>query len=217
MPYNGLSDVGTNEHSRLTAGKMRQYADEVIDIAAGLGDRMIVVGFSAGGVLSAWIAQNRTEPDFVVTVSPALGVTSLPPRVSRFLARMFPALPDFRIPIKASTDPPLHAYTAYSSRGLGEMLRLSEAVFQQAERMSPKSKRLLAVVNPTDPAVSESTFRHLIGLWTRTAPTKVTVRTFRSELGLSHDIIDPAQPKQRIDVVYPALTHWIRTLCCADQ
>jgi carboxylesterase len=92
------------------------------------------------------------------------------------------------------------------------MLRLSEAVFRQAQKSPPRSKRILMVINPNDKAVNEAAIHSLIALWNRGAPGRVQLREFRADLNLIHDLIDPAQKDQRVNVVYPALEHWINTV-----
>ena len=48
-------DVG--ELARLTAAELCRTADDAVDIAAGLGDSVIVIGLSVGGTLAAWAAR----------------------------------------------------------------------------------------------------------------------------------------------------------------
>jgi len=43
----------TDEQSQLTADELVAYADEMVDIAQGLGEQVIMVGISAGGVTTA--------------------------------------------------------------------------------------------------------------------------------------------------------------------
>src|SRR5258707_988059 len=63
MPHQGLADVMTSELSQLTAEEMVAYADQVVDIARGLGERVAVAGLSQGGVVAGWAAQTRPDLD----------------------------------------------------------------------------------------------------------------------------------------------------------
>src|SRR5215510_7192778 len=43
MPHHGLADRLTDEHRRLTAEELAAYADEVVDIARGLGEHVTLL------------------------------------------------------------------------------------------------------------------------------------------------------------------------------
>ena len=49
-----------------------------VDIAAGLGDEVRVLGLSMDGVVAAWTAQERSDVDRVVAISPALTIPFVP-------------------------------------------------------------------------------------------------------------------------------------------
>ena len=78
MPRHGLADFMTNEPSRLTAEEMAAYADELVDIARGLGERITLAGLSQGGVLAGWAAQTRADLDQAVLLSPGFGLKLVP-------------------------------------------------------------------------------------------------------------------------------------------
>ena len=59
LPRHGLADRKVENLSPLTAEELRECADMSVDIACGLGRKVYVAGLSAGGTLSAWVAQNR--------------------------------------------------------------------------------------------------------------------------------------------------------------
>src|SRR5262249_53762108 len=61
LPRHGLCDRMTSALAQLTAAELRDYADGVLDIAAGLGDEVTIAGLSAGGVVAAWAAQHRHD------------------------------------------------------------------------------------------------------------------------------------------------------------
>ena len=56
----------------MRAEDLRDFADRMVDVAAGLGEQVIMVGLSAGGIVTAWAAQHRPEIDKAVTISPSL-------------------------------------------------------------------------------------------------------------------------------------------------
>src|SRR5258708_5217737 len=74
LPRHGLLDRTTIEPARLRAEELRTYADAVVDVAGGLGNEVIVVGLSAGGILAAWAAQHRPEVTTAVLIAPSFGL-----------------------------------------------------------------------------------------------------------------------------------------------
>lgn len=72
LPYHGNTDRLTEDFSKLTAEGLRDFADDQIDIAAGLGDNVVVIGFSGGGSLATWSAVERDEVSETILISPLL-------------------------------------------------------------------------------------------------------------------------------------------------
>jgi alpha-beta hydrolase superfamily lysophospholipase len=58
-PRHGLVD--RQAHHGVEAGELTAYAAEAVDVAAGLGDEVGVVGISGGAVLATWLAQFRGD------------------------------------------------------------------------------------------------------------------------------------------------------------
>ena len=73
LPRHGVADRKVENLSPIRAEELRDCADVSVDIACGLGKKVYVAGLSAGGTLSAWIAQNRPEVTRTVLIAPALG------------------------------------------------------------------------------------------------------------------------------------------------
>ncbi len=71
MPHAGRADRMSAEHGGLTAAEMAAYADEVVDIAVGLGEHVIMAGLSGGGTITAWAAQRRPAARSIVVVTNA--------------------------------------------------------------------------------------------------------------------------------------------------
>jgi hypothetical protein len=65
------------------------------------------------------------------------------------------------------------------------------------------------VTNGADPAVNNRIADSLVGAWRRRAGGRVHAFTFPARLGLSHDIVDPLQPYQRVALTHPALVQII--------
>jgi len=66
MPYHGLKSHTVAELGNLHATDLTEFADQTVDMAAGLGDELTVAGLSGGGTITGWIAQNRSDVDKAV-------------------------------------------------------------------------------------------------------------------------------------------------------
>jgi poly(3-hydroxybutyrate) depolymerase len=69
LPRHRIADRKVENLSQLKAEELRDCADTSVDIACGLGQKVYISGLSAGGTLSAWIAQNRIEVTRAVLIN----------------------------------------------------------------------------------------------------------------------------------------------------
>src|SRR5215471_7554433 len=58
--------------ARVRSDELARFADSTAEIARGLGDTVVVVGMSAGGVLAGWMAQFHPEVQRAVLIAPAI-------------------------------------------------------------------------------------------------------------------------------------------------
>lgn len=207
LPRHGVADRKVENLSPLKAEELRDCADTSVDIACGLGQKVYVAGLSAGGTLSAWIAQNRTEVNRVVLIAPALGFSRHEgTRLQKGIALLLPLLPDIRTDwFNADPNAPDHAYPGFSSRALGQLLRVSVATFAGALERAPRVQEAALVTSKSDEAVSDLLAWQLIGLWRSKELKKFTAVDFPKEMKIEHDMIDPAQKNQQTGIVYPVL------------
>jgi alpha-beta hydrolase superfamily lysophospholipase len=94
MPHHGLADRATHDLRLLTTEELRAFADETTDIACGLGEQVIYLGLSAGGILATWVAQFRPDVAKAVAIAPALNVAHVPARLNGALIATMNTLPD---------------------------------------------------------------------------------------------------------------------------
>src|SRR5580692_9890336 len=126
LPRHGIADRKVNNLTPLKAEELRDCADTGVDIACGLGEKVYVAGLSAGGTMAAWVAQNRSEVGRVLLIAPALGLTLRESVRSQWvLALLLPLMPDIQTDWYYPSAP-THTYTGFSSRSLGQLLRLSK-------------------------------------------------------------------------------------------
>jgi carboxylesterase len=212
MPENGYADRATDALKRLTAEGLRDWGDLAVDIAAGLGDEVVVLGISAGGVVAGWCGQNRPEVARVVLVAPMFGLANLGPALNAAIMRVTLFLPDFSIwkdPILRDRFEGLpHAYKRQSSRATGEILRLGRAVMRQAQAARAAAPAAALVTNANDTAVDNGLARRIADAWERRG-TRVVRYEFGKSFGLGHELVDPLEPGADPALTYPVLVSMV--------
>jgi pimeloyl-ACP methyl ester carboxylesterase len=208
MPYHGLSDPMTPDTALLTAEILARNADEALDIAAGLGKQVVVGGLSMGGVISAWLAQQRREVELAVLLAPAFGAFVVPAPFTRLVGEAYARLPntfEWWDPIhKEGIKQPEISYPRYAMHGIAAFLRLGYAMQDLARHSPPMARRIWVITTETDTAISQLVVEHVVKLW-RKQGVQVQTHRFSAALGLDHNFVDPGHPKQRVDVVFPVI------------
>jgi hypothetical protein len=122
------------------------------------------------------------------------------------MALLLPFLPDIRTDWY-SVDPnaPGHTYPGFSSRALGQLLRVSVATFAGAFVRAPRVQEVALVTSKSDDAVSDYLAWQLISLWRAKGLFKFMAVDFPKKMQIEHDMIDPAQKNQQTQIVYPIL------------
>ncbi len=213
VPYHGQLDPYTNETRHLTARKMRQCVNEAIDIATGLGEKISIGGLSMGGVMTIWAAQFRTEVDVAVPISPALGFEIIPGTLTPLAAELFRFLPnldrwwDKNNPTADPTRP--HTHARISTRALANILWLGLHARRQACKKPPAARQIRMVLNENDHVVNNQYILSMMDLW-KNKSKSVHTYSFNDTHSLPHDIVDPTNPKQNIELVYPVLINQIQ-------
>lgn len=203
MPYHGLATHTVSELKHVTALGLNEFADESVDMAAGLGEELTVAGLSGGGTITGWIGQNRSDVDKIVLIAPLFGMHDVPPFANNILGNLFSRVPD--IDFTSSSEPPrATVYRGWSTRGIAEYLLLAKAVRQQADSSPPRVKDMVFVTNANDHTVNNDINADVAGAWQRSGAS-ITSYQFDKSLGLPHDFIDPTGIGDRKSDVYPEL------------
>lgn len=207
MPRNGLADRMTDELKYLKAEELRDSSNSLVDIACGLGDHITFLGLSVGGVMTAWTAQHRSEINKAVIIAPSLGFTNLgADRVTSVAMRLFRMLPNIGTQhFSPFSDGPKHSYMGFSSRSIGEVMRLGKSILKSAKQEKPKAQSILMVTNAADTAVNSKINRELLNFWRAGGYNQLEEYEFSADKKLIHDIIDPQQVQQQTALVYPIL------------
>ncbi|NHA68382.1 alpha/beta hydrolase [Phycicoccus flavus] len=188
-----------------TAEEMRDWSDASVDIAAGLGEEVRVLGLSMGGATAAWTAQHR-EVGRAVLVAPALTLHRMPGIVDWWFPNLFSRLPHFVV----HTDPTLdHSYAGESPAGAAEMFRLGREVIEDSQVEAPRTTEVVVVTNDADTQVDNGETARLAQRWQERGAT-VRTETFPADLDLPHDVVDVGQRTGQVDVTYPVLLDALR-------
>ena len=217
LPYHGYEDQMTDDLQKLTLADLMAYADTAIDVARGLGRRVSVMGLSAGGVLAAWLIQNRTDVDYAMPLAASLSASFVPAWLNRPLVNLLLALPDRFVwwDPRTKADNPYSVYFAYTRYPMHALLRFFQigiVVQKQARRAGPAGGQVLMLTNGAEPAVSNPLIYRLTRAWRRRVPERVHTYEFERELHLPHDMICPGTPNLPIDLVYDRLVEQIHAL-----
>ena len=215
LPHHGLADRLTKEHAKLKAEELAVYGDQVVDIGQGLGKYLVMAGLSAGGNVTAWAAQYRSDLDLAVVMAPVLGYKQFPATLTPAVTRLFRTLPNFfcwwNPALKTDSGVP-HSYPRFSTRALAETLRLGLAVRKAAQRYPPAAARILMVTNANDASVHPIPISQLTDYW-RSRGADIRTYEFAADLQLNHDFIDPGQHGAHPELVYPKLIELITQNC----
>lgn len=206
-PRHGLEEGSTTTRvgsvelvGQLTAHELRDYANGAVDLAAGLGEEVVVSGLSMGGVLALWTAQFRADVDRVVAVAPAVSIPVAPHFVTTAAINLFNRVPNFSLPGHSKLD---HAYAGESTGALGAMFLLAQAIGNETSTPSATDE-LIVVLNPNDEQVdNDEVVDRFVNGW---ADDDAQIElVWLPDIGLPHDVIDEDQPDGNVDVVYPML------------
>ncbi|HVX40580.1 MAG TPA: alpha/beta hydrolase [Gemmatimonadaceae bacterium] len=203
LPHHAMRGKDVSELAKLTAQELCDTGDEAVDIAAGLGDTVVVLGLSAGATVAAFVAEHRPEVQRAVMIAPAFEFTHAPSMLERSIVNISEHVPNFTRraapePGRPDRDP------GFATHGLAQVLRLGMTVRRDAERLLPPSAEMLFLVNAHDHTVKTAPVLDLAARWNRHG-TPVSVYEFPDSLRLPHNIVDPIQRPTNGVAVYPVL------------
>jgi esterase/lipase len=210
MPHHGRADRDRDALLNTTAEELAAFATQSIDIAHGLGDEVIVGGLSGGGTLAAWVAQTHEDVEYVVAVSPFLGIGFIPTPLNRSFARVIDDIPNFDMWWDPSTkeDNPMtadYAYPGYPVNALAEYLRVGFATQDLAKREIPAAASIVVISNDNDKSVNKGITNQLIKAWQQYGGEYLRTYDFDATLNLPHDLITPTREDGNPGLVYPVI------------
>jgi len=212
FPYHGFADRLTTELKNFRAEHITQTVDQAVDIANGLGEEVVIVGLSMSGAAAAWAAQMRPEVDEAVLLSPFLSIPGMPRVINsaiRNWANLMPNLALWWDPRKQDQlAGPEYAYAKFSTRAIGQSLRVADFAINRARQRKPDVKTIYSITSGADMAINHRRVNQLLELW-RNHGAVVESIEIPAEENVPHDFIDPHQPGERTEEIYPRLKRWI--------
>jgi alpha-beta hydrolase superfamily lysophospholipase len=208
LPRHGLADRMTTELARLDARELCDATDEVLDVADGLGDTVVVLGLSAGGVMAAWAAQERSDVACAVPIAPLLATGLVHGLLTPAATRLGLLLPNAFVwwdpHAREELGGPRHVYPRFSTRATAQSMLLGAAIEARALRERPQARAIVMITVGGDAGVDNRASERLVAAW-RAHGASVVAYQFPARLHLNHDIIDPEQVGANPALVYPVI------------
>jgi pimeloyl-ACP methyl ester carboxylesterase len=208
VPRHGLANRMTTALASLTAEELTRSAEDALDVAHGLGERVTIVGLSSTAVAAAWLAVHRDDLDQAIVIAPAFTPRKVGLGWTKRLTSALLLLPNFFAwwdsKAKEEVGGPKQCYPRFASRGLGQVYRLGFAALAGATAAKPAAREVVILTTAADEGVGNGAAHELARRW-RAHRGNVVTYEFPESLGVHHDMIDPEQPYQRIEVSYPEI------------
>lgn len=215
LPGHGEADRLTTALSDIDPAVVTDIGDRAVDIAAGLGEEVTVVGLSGGGTLAGWLASERDEVTEAVLIAPLVVPKAIPEFAVAPVARASRFIPDVYLwwdsQRKETLDDPPYAYPRFSLRSLGTFLAIGRDTQATEPARQTPLERLVVVVNENDTAVSNAGVYDVERQLEQLLPLDVEGvdridYVFAADAGYRHDVIDPqGENADNLDQIYPTL------------
>ncbi|MFA7345248.1 MAG: hypothetical protein WC003_13170 [Terrimicrobiaceae bacterium] len=219
--YAGYADTMNGVQGLQSAQDLLDQAAEGLDIAAGLGDRVTLVGLSGSGVSAAWMAENRAGIDSVLLIAPFFGLSGHPVWMIDAVAAIFARVPNsykwWDDKLKEKNPGPSYAYPRYGTFCMADTIRLSRNVRAGMNKHPLEVARMALVTTATDVGANNSLTKQLAAGWASNNPGRVTYFEFPEKDAIPHDMIDPNQPGAKTRISYPKILDLLGVPSPADH
>jgi carboxylesterase len=193
LPRHGHADRETGALAGLTREELCAQGARIVDAAAALGERIVLVGHSLGGALALHLGHEDARVHRVVAVAPFLGIRRLPMAWHAWLRALLERTPSrflYWHPIDRGRGAPQHGYHRYTTRSLAAGLALADALREDARSGPPRARFIEIVRNAGETSVNNRTIDELVRTWRAAGGDRVRVHALAG-LGPSHDIVEP--------------------------
>jgi hypothetical protein len=203
----GFKDRLNGEQGQQTAQDLIDQAAIGLDIAAGLGDHVTLVGLSGSAVAATWTAQNRDGIDDLMVMAPFFSMHGKPAGLIDTVAVILSWLPNFYLwwdPVKKDAIPgPAYAYPRFGTRCMADSIQLSRNIRSHLQERPLRSKRAIFVTTAIDEGANNEVTASIVDSLSRqNGSTEIIAHEFPAAQAIPHDMIDPAQPGANTPLVY---------------
>ena len=226
QPRMGRKDVLTKDLGDLEPAELTSFSDQVVDIAAGFGSPVYVVGLSTGGLLAAWTAATRDEVVRVVSAAPVVAPTGVPFPAVRLIVRFPHLIPNiynwWNPKLRENLGESPYAYPGFPLRSIFRFMYLGVLLEGHKVRCTHELERAVLLSNPNDTAVRRDLGQRLVERAFAGHATDLAETRIAKSLDWTHDFVDPASPhggsgEQVADVFLTALGVAEAEGLCADE
>ncbi len=204
LPHHAERASSLRAIGRVRADELARFADSTTEIARGLGDTIVVIGLSAGGVLAGRIAERHPEVHRAVLIAPAIAPGRLPDGEAEAVVVLASKLPDVvRMTAPLDTNRPENI-PGISTRGLAELLRFGRQVYDDAELAPPAVRDIVFLLNEADRTVNEDVSLDLAQRWMDRGAT-VSAYRFNASAKLLHNVMELTSHGGNTELVYPVV------------
>lgn len=203
LPHHAEKATDVSALALTRVDELCAMADETVDIAAGLGDQIVVVGLSAGANMAAWVGQTRSDVHRVVMIAPAFELARIPPPFADPVMELVRRLPNVTVrwrpdPNRPDRDP------GFATHAMAEVRRLGVIVRRLADRSPPLVRHLGFLLNANDRTIRNQSAVDLARAWVRfDSDLDIHAYQLSRSLSLPHDIIESDNPGAKPNVIYP--------------
>ena len=138
-----------------------------------------------------------------VIIAPALGLSHISTVLETPIMNLTLRVPNYSKKEGPDTLRP-DRELGWSSRGVGQMLRLGTAIRRAADKHAPAAREIRVLVNAHDHTVNRQAIDELVEHWS-TAGGHVSMFELADSLHLPHDIVDPDERTGNTSVTYPVI------------
>jgi pimeloyl-ACP methyl ester carboxylesterase len=210
-PRHGYTDRLNTSIAELRADHLAALANRAAIVGSALGERLTVAGLSLGGILTGLVAQTHDGVERAVLIAPMLGLKPIPGPALTALSRLAARLPNFYMwwnnELKARLGP-LYGYPRFSTHAYAALFQTGRLLVNAAHTAAPKANSIAVVTNAAEPRLDNKFTYRLVESW-RARGANVETYEFPVSDGLPHDLIDPGNPAQNTNLVYPVVTRFI--------
>jgi len=203
LPHHAERTAPLRALARVRSEELASFGDSTADLARGLGDTIIVVGLSAGGVIAGWIAQSHAAVHRAVLIAPAIAAGGLSDDEGVGLVALASKLPDIQR-TRAPDTTRLENVQGITTRGLAELLWLGRRVSAAANDKPSGAKHIVFLLNARDRTVSEQASIDLAQRWFDHGAA-VSMYRFDASAKLPHNVMELTARGGNVELVYPVV------------